>query len=513
MLAIAITLALGCGEQATKSADSPGDGQLDSFTVHDAGRPQDATSVADVSIRDASQTMDIGAPDGSTGVDGGRDATTRVDGEAPVALPDLELLRDKLLEDVWLDEIFVTEDSCAFIEGCVSGTGMRRLLRFSVATANIGEADLLMGRPTDHPDLFEYSRCHEHFHFESYAAYQLRQGDEVAAEGHKQAFCLMDTDRYWTEDPDIRSQERYTCGYQGISRGWADTYGSHLDCQWVDVTGLEVGQYTLDVRINQDRVITELDYLNNDHSVEITIPEFDLAAPCLEGARTGLRRSCGWRASTTEQCSVGDLVEVGCGGCGALGEPCDGAPMMRVCEGEGTQCLPSRALAESTKGCGENPCPHLEFSCPPSGVYTIWLAAKNHEDEYTCTPATRQGPPDLTRPCLDEGASGLERTCGWSAADDVMDCTPGARYKVGCSPGDGVCHVGLRCTGDPMLRVCEGETACMQADALTENDDGCGTQCPATDFICPLAGRFGVYIAPFRHQQPYSCEIGVELIE
>ena len=513
MLVLSLAVVVGCEEQVAKPTGSPGDALLDTSSGQDAMRPFDAMTPVDARVRDFNPLPDIGAPDMFSVRDGELDATSRVDGEVPVALPDLELLRDNLLEDVWLDEIFVTEDSCAFIERCVSGTGVRRLLRFSVATANVGEVDLVMGRPTDHPDLFEYSRCHEHFHFDSYAAYQLRQGGEVAAEGHKQAFCLMDTDRYWTEDPEVRLEERYTCGYQGISRGWADTYGSHLDCQWIDVTGLAGGEYTLEVRINQDRVIREVDYANNDHSVDISVPEFDLSAPCPEGARTGLRRSCGWRAFTTEQCSAGDLVEVGCGGCGALGEACEGSAMIRACEGEGTQCLPSRALAESAKGCGENPCPHMEFQCPESGVYTVWLAAADHNEDFTCTPAIRQGPPELTRPCLDDGVSGLERTCGWSAADGVMDCNPGARYKVGCSPGDGACHVGRRCTGDPMLRVCEGESSCLQTGALAENDDGCGTQCPATEFVCPLAGRFGVYTAPFRHQQLYSCEIGVELIE
>ena len=149
MLVLSLAVVVGCEEQVAKPTGSPGDALLDTSSGQDAMRPFDAMTPVDARVRDFNP-LDIGAPDMFSVRDGELDATSRVDGEVPVALPDLELLRDKLLEDVWLDEIFVTEDSCAFIERCVSGTGMRRLLRFSVATANVGEVDLVMGRPTDH---------------------------------------------------------------------------------------------------------------------------------------------------------------------------------------------------------------------------------------------------------------------------------------------------------------------------------------------------------------------------
>ena len=44
---------------------------------------------------------------------------------------------------------------------------------------------------------------------------------------------------------------QYDCDFQGISQGWSDSYGSGLDCQWVDITGVPEGDYLLEIRINE----------------------------------------------------------------------------------------------------------------------------------------------------------------------------------------------------------------------------------------------------------------------
>ena len=41
-----------------------------------------------------------------------------------------------------------------------------------------------------------------------------------------------------------------TCSDQGIQAGWADVYGAHLDCQWIDVTDVPAGIYTLEIEVN-----------------------------------------------------------------------------------------------------------------------------------------------------------------------------------------------------------------------------------------------------------------------
>ena len=59
-------------------------------------------------------------------------------------------------------------------------------------------------------------------------------------EGHKASFCLEDNHCQG------RSGPRYDCenyGQQGISAGCSDIYYNNIDCQWIDITDLEVGKY------------------------------------------------------------------------------------------------------------------------------------------------------------------------------------------------------------------------------------------------------------------------------
>src|SRR5712671_4858044 len=61
---------------------------------------------------------------------------------------------------------------CAIVEGCVSGSGKRKLMKFDVQTPNIGAADLYLGNPTNNP-AFVFSPCHGHYHLQGYASYEL----------------------------------------------------------------------------------------------------------------------------------------------------------------------------------------------------------------------------------------------------------------------------------------------------------------------------------------------------
>ena len=65
---------------------------------------------------------------------------------------------------------------------------------------------------------------------------------------------------------DLSVAKRYNCtgkADQGISVGCADNYKFNIDCQWIDVTGLQYGEYTLRVVVNPLRKALESDYLNN----------------------------------------------------------------------------------------------------------------------------------------------------------------------------------------------------------------------------------------------------------
>ncbi|MCO4747016.1 MAG: hypothetical protein KC912_19620 [Proteobacteria bacterium] len=188
-----------------------------------------------------------------------------VSGTCP--LPDLWVARDRLAGNLSQETKNFGSDSCELLEGCINAAGNRKLLRFDTTTPNTGVGDLHFGDPNTASDLFVYSDCHNHYHFESYAAYDLRDDvGNIVATGHKQAFCLMDFETWGAE-----GRGEYTCGYQGIAADWADTYSAYLDCQWVDVTDVAPGDYQLTVRVNTEQYVAESDYTNNSTQTPVTI--------------------------------------------------------------------------------------------------------------------------------------------------------------------------------------------------------------------------------------------------
>ncbi|MBL9101583.1 MAG: hypothetical protein JNL82_11530 [Myxococcales bacterium] len=185
---------------------------------------------------------------------------------------------DLIVDNRWLFPIFtqiaVTIETCEYYEGCVGDLGARTVMLFTAATPNVGSADLVMGVPANHPELFQYSPCHDHYHFDEFARYQLLLGEDVAALGHKQAFCMLDTTSWaWPLAP-----AKFNCANQGISRGFSDFYDAGLPCQWIDITGVPPGEYTLRISVNNPRpetalrVLNERDYSNNVADVVVSIP-------------------------------------------------------------------------------------------------------------------------------------------------------------------------------------------------------------------------------------------------
>ena len=126
---------------------------------------------------------------------------------------------------------------------------MRRLVRFTVTTANIGDADINIGDPLAHYDandgLFELATCHQHFHFRNYALYELidpRTGKIWKAA--KAGFCMLDTDPNPASLGGTRRAPKYrSCGTltqpgnQGITHGWSDTYRFFLGGQYFVLDG------------------------------------------------------------------------------------------------------------------------------------------------------------------------------------------------------------------------------------------------------------------------------------
>ncbi len=283
---------------------------------------------------------------------------------------------------------FFPEDDCAIFEGCVAAPGWRRLLRFATWTPNTGTADLYLGVPDDTVPYFVYSECHDHYHFDGYAEYELRAGDgSVAAQGHKQAFCLLDFYRYPEGD------ERgviYDCDNQGIQANYQDVYDADLDCQWVDVTDVAPGEYTLHIELNTDRALLESDYDDNVADVTVTIPEdvlSDVTAPC-PARRTGADRDCGWTREGVHTCTPGAMVTASCSAACGVGL-CTGDTVLRICESDDpTQCNARQSVAvNDDSGCNaDDVCSRAVFECPASGSFTILTGHWASDDpSSTCT--------------------------------------------------------------------------------------------------------------------------------
>jgi hypothetical protein len=116
---------------------------------------------------------------------------------------------------------------------------------------------------------FIWHKLHNHFHFEQYAVYTLQLANAPAASqrtSQKTTFCVMDTTPIDLTLPGAPSSAIYsTCGNvkQGMSVGWADTYGSFLAGQAIDVSGLPDGRYNLIIEIDPQRRLAEVSESDN----------------------------------------------------------------------------------------------------------------------------------------------------------------------------------------------------------------------------------------------------------
>lgn len=103
-------------------------------------------------------------------------------------------------------------------------------------------------------------------------------------------------------------------------------------------------------------------------------------------------------------------------------------------------------------------------------------------------------------PCFTPGG-GSRRDCGFRV-ERVVTCRAGSMQAVGCG-----CDGLGSCSGDPVLRICEGTTACWASESIDNVDDRCGL-CPSVDFECPPSGQYTILSAPYGGDS-YRCEVEV----
>jgi hypothetical protein len=230
-----------------------------------------------------------------------------------IGTPDL-IVDEKSTENKWRvkDEI-IGANFCSAIEGGVS-PGNHRLLRFTVTTPNIGDADVYIGDPDVHyqanDGLYTLSTCHGHYHFNNYAEYALISAkDGTRWRAAKRGFCMLDTDPWL---PELRDAPRnyYNCGFpgypgfQGISKGWSDTYVWKLGGQYFALDGADgqavvpEGWYYIQITVNPPYAakkgicplatdpatglchnFAEASYANNVGRVKVYIPASGPAGP------------------------------------------------------------------------------------------------------------------------------------------------------------------------------------------------------------------------------------------
>lgn len=303
--------------------------------------------------------------------------------------PDITVDENKAFDNARVVWQFFEGDDCALREQCVAAAGWRRLLRFETFTPNLGTEDLNLGDPAANPGAFVFDSCHHHFHYRGYAAYSLLDslGMEVGT-GHKQAFCLRDSTQVQfgpliSPNPTFGDCDSAGQTPQGISAGWGDEYSQNLDCQWIDVTDVNPGDYVLNIEINPDRQFQEISFTDNLKQVAVNNPDNAsvVATAACERTLTG-RRDCGWVNAGSFSCVAGNTIEVGCGSNCSLGS-CTGDPIMRICPDVG-ECTTRFELVYGDDNCG-GLCPKAKFTCPASGNYTLLTAPYKDGQTYSCT--------------------------------------------------------------------------------------------------------------------------------
>src|SRR5262249_43048845 len=161
-------------------------------------------------------------------------------------------------------------------------------------------------------------------------------------------------------------------------------------CQWIDVTAVPSGRYTLRVSLNTAHALLEQNYDNNTAAVPVDVPPSDATAdptqPCASST-SSTNRQCGWTREGVHHCTPRAAVSAGCDAACGLGA-CVGDTVLRAYEGDRSSAAGNwsieAVLASNDdadcgapacgSGAGGDCCSRVQFACPSSGVYTVLWA-------------------------------------------------------------------------------------------------------------------------------------------
>jgi len=374
--------------------------------------------------------------------------------------------------------------------GCYDGTGTRRMLNFRVRVFNLGDADAILATPHT-----SGTRTDCGTYLEGALRYELR-----------------DTSGNLVRDVDARfrpgcggydeTSGRFSCELLGLEHGRYNQ--DSAACPGLDVSGVPAGEYVLSASLELDPVrFADSDPANNRVEAPVYLTAGDPTQPCPDDLNPLLGsdiidRDCGWTAQPAVECRPGELLAVGC-------PSCEGAPVLRLCDGD-RPCSWSSSLNFLSPGLpgrsdDANSCPLHPVTCPDSGHYMALTTASSPGESYSCEAVPVDVAWDPLEDCTDlVFITSTARECEWAVADTVA-CEPGTELVVGCPA----------CTGDPMLRVCDGNEPCLDSSAarLGSFDDstnrGAHDICPLVDFTCPPSGSYTAMAAPVYSDSPFSC--------
>jgi hypothetical protein len=124
-----------------------------------------------------------------------------------------------------------------------------------------------------------YHPAHAHWHFEDFSQYLLRAESTglIVSRSTKISFCVIDTDHTYSGLPGSPGGGYYGnngCGptsVEGLSIGWADTYGAYLQGQSLHIAGLPAATYCLISRADPVDRLDELSETNNGRRTRIQL--------------------------------------------------------------------------------------------------------------------------------------------------------------------------------------------------------------------------------------------------
>jgi hypothetical protein len=164
----------------------------------------------------------------------------------------------------------VTVNDPEFQAGCFTGVGQRRIMEWNSIIVNLGDRPLVVGDTSAHQPIWTFNDGLGQLEFFGWTRSFLRDDNNVlVGAGHKGSFCMIDLFEVIPGSQAIFQD----CGNgQGINDGMGDVYSVGLQCQFIDITGVPAGSYTLEVQTDFTKQLPEKSYNNNSAIYDVILP-------------------------------------------------------------------------------------------------------------------------------------------------------------------------------------------------------------------------------------------------